>query len=240
MISFSNGNTFIVTGSASGLGAETSRLLLSLGARVVGVDLVDSQNISKNDNFFPERKDLTEDLNALPEYVKSLKEKYGKFSGLVVCAGRTLIQPLRSLDPAAVKCLFDLNFFAPVMLAKAVADKRNNIGAGTSIVFISSIERLIAEKGMIAYASAKAALTASAKCMAKELASAGIRVNSISPGDMVTPMTQAIPNFFDNRKDMFPLGFGHPADVSNLIAFLLSDKSSWITGKDYIIDGGCL
>ena len=150
------------------------------------------------------------------------------------------MKPLQIADMNDYQQIFNLNYFAPIFLAKGFVDRRNNVGKGAAVVFISSIEALTARRAMSAYAGTKAALSASAKAIAKEVAQNGVRVNCIMPGDVKTPMTEAIPNMLTERAPLFPLGIGKPEDIAALAAFLLSDQAAWITGKDYIIDGGFL
>lgn len=81
---------------------------------------------------------MAEDIENLPNCVKSLKEKYGKFSGMAYCAGVVGLNSLKAITYEYAKKIFDINYFSPLMMIKGIADKRNNIGKGTSIVCISS------------------------------------------------------------------------------------------------------
>ena len=246
MIEFKKEQVYIVTGASSGLGEATALLLNELGATVIAIarrkdKLVELKNKCKHpENLHIELKDLTEDIEDLPKYVKVLKEKYGKFSGMAYCAGITDVTPLKALDLQTIQNVYNIDLFAPTFMAKAMADKRNNVGYGTSIVFISSAAGSYASRGMVAYCGAKAALINSARCIAKEYASIGLRVNTVSPSDIKTPMTLTgdIKTFLEGRLDKYPFGVGEPADVANFIVYLLSDKSKFISGQDYIIDSG--
>lgn len=240
MVSFSAEQHFVVTGASSGIGEGVALLLNELGATVVGIgrnqERLEGMRAKAKfpENVFLEQKDLVDDISGLPVYVKSLKDKYGKFSGMAYCAGITLNQPLQLKDYEISRRLFDIDYFAPMFMTKAFGDKRNTIGRGTSIVLISSAAANCSSRAMSDYCGAKAALSHSARCIAKELAPHGIRVNCVLPADIVTPMTLADPDILASKN--YPMGVGEVADVANVVAFLLSDKAKWITGQNYVVD----
>ena len=243
MINFNNNQFYIVTGASSGLGRTTALLLNKLGASVVAIarraDKLDElkTECTYSDNLFVEAKDLTERIDELPKYIKELKEKYGKFSGMAYCAGIAGIQPLQILDYQESKKMFDINYFAPIQMLKGITDKRCNIGDGTSIVLIASISALTCDKGHISYAGSKSALCASLKCISKEVVNRGIRVNWVSPSNIKTPINADL-EYEESQKDLYPFGFGKPDDVANMIIYLLSDKAKYISGQNYVIDSG--
>ena len=246
MTNFTKEQVYIVTGASSGLGEATSLLLNEQGATVVAIArnekrLEDMKSKCKYpENMFVEIKDLTEDIEGLPQYVKSLKEKYGKFSGLAYCAGIVDVTPLKALEFETISNIFNIDYYAPIFMLKGFADKRNNIGYGASAVVISSNAGCVPVRGMVSYCGAKAAIINSAKCIAKEYALQGLRVNTVSPSDIETPMTMTgdIKIFVDERIDNYPFGLGEPNDVANMIVYLLSDKAKFISGQNYVIDSG--
>ena len=242
MISFNNEQIFIVTGASSGIGKCVAETLNALGATVVAIARREDKLIELKENAkFPENihieiKDLSENIEELPDYVKSLKVKYGKFSGMAYCAGISGIHPIQVVTMDILEKMFRISYYAPVFLMKGLVDRRNNIGRGASFVFISSIGAINCDPGMSAYAGAKAALAASMESISREVSKQGIRVNCVSPSLINTDMAEDIARQYAEGK--YPFGIGEVEDVANMIVFLLSDKAKWITSQNYIIDCG--
>ena len=249
MISFTSEDKFIVTGASSGLGAGVALLLNKYGATVIGVArnrerLLETKNKCEHpENFFAEELDVTADIDGLPVWVKSMREKYGKFRGMAICHGITDVTPAQMLTYDNIQRVFDCDYFAPIMLAKGFVDRRNNTGRGASLVAIASFAAISCNRGMSNYAGAKSALIASMKCIAREVAPFGIWVNTVAPSDIKTPMVlqnEASTIRGEDFEKLYPLGYGEPEDVANMIVYLLSDAAKWITRQNYIIDCGVM
>lgn len=246
MVSFGAEQVFLVTGASSGLGRGVALQLNALGATVVASArdaerLAETRAQAENpDAMHTQVLDLAADPAALPSFVKGVKDKYGKLRGLAHCAGISTRQPLAALDYADLQQLFAIDYFAPVFLAKGFADRRVNAGRGSSMVFVSSAAAVLSHKGMLGYSGAKAALNASIKSVARELAPQGVRANTVSPTDVKTPLVEKMKAEFrvEDLEQQYPMGYGEVDDVASMVVFLLSDRAKWITGQNYVMDCG--
>lgn len=248
-ISFTADRRYIVTGASSGIGESVALLLNELGASVIGIGRnVDRLNSLKGKCLYPENlhvevRDLSVDVQSLPAYVKELKGKYGKFSGMAFCAGIGCVMPVQALEYDAAEKIFQTNYFAPLFMVKGLVDRRNNVGIGTSIVLISSIDSICSTKGQCLYSGSKAALAASMKAISREVSSFGVRINTLHPSMIKTPMTvgsnsNALDISEENQRRDYPFGWGEPCDVANFVAFLLSDAAKFLSGQKYVVDSG--
>ncbi len=249
MISFPNSELMLITGASSGIGKASALLCNELGARIVAVGR-DKERLQalKNEAKFPENmhleaRDLVEDLEALAPWVTELRKEYGKFSGFVHCAGHGLTAPFKVFDLKTAQTLFDVHYYAAMLLSRGICDKRN-CEKHASIVFISSLSALHPIKSLSTYSSAKGALQSVIHNMSAELAPQGLRVNCVSPAYVTTPLVKKYTSEFmgfdvlENDKWKYPLGFITPEDVAQSIVFLLSGASSKITGQNIPIYGG--
>ena len=241
---FNSNELYIVTGASSGIGKAVALKLAEENAKVIAIArnnerLLKMKNESLSPkNIFTEVQDLTSRLDDMQDYLKALKEKYGKFSGIAYCAGAIMLKPAAATLYSESLDLFKTNYFAPVMMVKAFMDKRICIGEGASAVAVSSADAFLREKGLSVYSGTKAALQVTLSTIAKEIAPKGMRINTVSPSDIKTPMTmnENMMTIRAEREKQYPLGYGEPVDIAELILFLLSRKAKWITGHDYIVD----
>ncbi len=247
MIKF-NGENILVTGASDGLGKAICLLLNSLGANVIGIARNESkleqlkEEMAYKEKFSYVIRDLSIDIDELPNLVSKIAKEYGKLTGLVYAAGKLELLPIKALDSNSIDSLYNVNFKSLLMTTKGFTDKRNSL-ENSSIVYISSISSILGIKGMISYSTSKGAINSLVKTLAVEVSNRKIRVNSILPGHVETNMT--LQNKDANSKEylneletMYPLGLGEPEDIANIVTFLLSDKSRWITGQNIVVDGG--
>lgn len=238
----------LVTGVSSGLGYQIASDLLAIGYSVLGVSRGQSEKVQKllvqyPERFYFESLDLTTDIDSLPKWVFAQSKLKGRFAGMVHSAGVQQILPLQINTYKNILDVFNLNVFAGLALARGVADKRVMAEKGRSIVFISSVASKIGQSGLVNYSASKAALNGAMRSMAKELAPRNIRVNSVLPGFVMTEMIEKWQDVYDaayieKMNTQYPLGIGQPQDVSNAVCFLLDEKSRWITGSEFDVNGG--
>lgn len=236
----------VITGASSGIGREVALLVNKLGAKVSLIgrkkDLLESliQDLQGGENQFYEF-DVT-NFNDIDYLVSRIVATNGLIDGFVHSAGIEMTRPLKMLKIEHYREVFDINTISALEITKSIT-KNTNISTNASIIYISSIVAILGQPGKTAYSASKGALIAAAKCLALELAPKGIRVNTILPALVETDMSSKILESLseegkNNILKMHPLGFGRPIDIANSAAFLLSSAARWITGSEFLIDGG--
>ncbi|MCD2323298.1 SDR family oxidoreductase [Sphingomonas sp. IC-56] len=244
------GRHILVTGASSGIGRSVAILLHRLGARLSLVDRDEPglaavcAELGAGEPTIPHGADLSA-IEAIPDLVGRCVESSGRLHGVVHCAGIQAIVPVRTLQIEGWRKIFAVNTEAALMLGKTMSSKKVYAGEHGSIVFISSVMGLAGSVGAIAYSMSKAALDGMARSLSLELAPRQIRVNSIAPGFVRTPLFEETEKLWDEEarkavEDLHPLGFGRPEDVANAVAFLMADTGRWITGSVMVVDGGYL
>jgi len=234
---------YIVTGATSGIGRkivvdliENGATVLAIGRRAEKLNELKSLNSGK---IVAAELDVT-DFVKLKETIDGFTQD-GKVDGCVHSAGMNKFTPLRIFNWGVFEKMMKVNLAAGIELTKLVSSKKVSNDT-CSIVMIASVAGMKGEVGFTAYSATKGALIAAVKSMAMELASSNVRVNAISPGVVDTDLTKTISNFYPHGMEAVnqkhPLGIGNVEDVSALALFLLSQKSKWITGANYVIDGG--
>ncbi|HEY1220146.1 MAG: SDR family oxidoreductase [Bryobacteraceae bacterium] len=158
----------------------------------------------------------------------------------VHCAGMVTVLPMRSVDYRVAQEIMNVNFFSAAEIVHTLLKIKVNSRALTNILFISSIWSRFGARGHSAYCASKAALDGLMRALAVELAPA-IRVNSILPGAIQTPMAAqglADPSIAEKLEQDYPMGIGRPDDIVDAIEFVLSGRARWLTGQEIVIDGG--
>ncbi len=237
----------VVTGALQGIGKEAVIQLSALGANIWACShVLDDDYVRFCDET---AKDNSVDIYALEadynriDSVKSMGREILKsklpIHGLVNIAGITKDAIFQMTSSDDIKNIYHVNVIATLILTQFITKSMIRSGEG-SIVNISSISALDGFKGQLSYSSSKAALVGATRTLARELGSFGLRVNCIAPGVIDTEMNAKVPlEILEERIRSTSLRrIGTPSEVIDLIAFLVSDLSSYVTGQVIRIDGG--
>ena len=231
----------IITGGARGMGASHVRLFASEGAKVVFTDLNEEEGrilekeIGGNVKFI--KQDVT-DAASWEKVVEDTEKIFGQVNILVNNAGISINKPLLEITEDEYRKIVDINQVSVFLGTKAVAASMNKSGNG-SIVNISSMNGLVG--GAIGYTDTKFAVRGMTKAAAIQLSPLGIRVNSVHPGVIETPMVTEGDSYEVIKKlsKQIPIRrMAKSEEVSNLVLYLASDESSYSTGSEFVIDGG--
>jgi NAD(P)-dependent dehydrogenase (short-subunit alcohol dehydrogenase family) len=240
-----SGKTILVTGASSGIGKAIAINASKLGATVVitarNKDRLQETFDSLDRSESPTHKMILADLTVENE-MKDLLAEVPALDGLVLCAGKGLTLPLQFASRERFDDIFDINFFAPVELLRMLV-KKKLLQKYASVVMLASIDGIQTYSGGNSiYGASKSALNAFMRFAAKELAIRKIRVNSICPAMVETPLIHG--EFISDAqlledKKRYPLGcYGKPEDIAYAAIYLLSDAASWVTGQSLVLDGG--
>lgn len=241
------GKTVLVTGASSGIGKTTAIECSKMGASVIitarNEERLKATFDSLSTEYGQSHQMILADLSS-EEGVNALVEELPHLDGVSLNAGIVKTLPVKFINKDDLTEVLNVNMMGPILLAQRLL-KKKKITKGSSVVFTSSIGGvMISTVGNTMYCVSKGGLNAFMKGMALEMASVGIRSNSVNPGFVATGILSAGTISEEQLKKnvaAYPLGrFGQPEDIAYAIIYLLSDASSWVTGHTLVIDGGVI
>ncbi|WP_141582855.1 glucose 1-dehydrogenase [Actinomadura sp. WMMA1423] len=232
-----DGKTALISGGARGIGAASARALAAEGARIVIGDILDEEGEAVAGELGDACRYVHLDVTSAEDWAAAVETAVREFGALHVLfnnAGIANGAAIQRFSPEKWQQIIDVNLTGPFLGIRAAADALIAAGGG-SIINNSSIEGLRGTSWAHGYVASKWGLRGLTKSVAVELAPHGVRVNSLHPGLIRTPLTEGIPD------DMVPIPLGRPGlpeDVASFVVFLASDESSFATGSEFVVDGG--
>lgn len=235
-----NGKLAVVTGGNSGIGLAIAQRFVAEGASVTITGrrqaALDAALAGIGQGVTAVQGDVTSDAD-LDRLAAAVQAQGRTLDILVVNSGVAEPAALGEITPAHFDKILDINTRAALFTVQKLLPL---MGEGSSIVLVGSIAGFIGTPGFTAYNASKAAVRSFARTWAKELAPRGIRVNTLSPGPIETPIFDTAPDEFREMiRQMVPLArFGRPEETAAAALFLASDESSFVTGAELCVDGG--
>lgn len=223
----------IVTGAGGGIGAAVARLLAERGATVLATDVTDAVDALAQDGITTARHDVTSERDW--QRVVELAKELGPAPRVLVNNAGIIdwATPLADLSEADFRRVIDVNQVGVFLGMKALIAPMREAGAG-SIVNVSSTAGMFGMTHVLGYVASKWAVRGMTKAAALELGQDGIRVNSVHPGRVDTPMTANL-----TSDVVAPIARpARPEEIAQMVAFLASDASSYATGAEFVVDGG--
>ncbi len=246
-----NNKVVLVTGGTSGIGRASAILFAREGARVAltgrqaaaGREVVaEIENAGGSALFI--QADLTR-IDAIPAVIAEVVAEYGRLDCAFNNAGVSGGGPMETLNETVWDNVVDTNLKAAFFCLQAEVAQMKRQGGGGAIVFNGSVLAKIAQPGTSIYSASKGGIVSLAQAAAVEFGPDGIRVNSINPSITRTPMTSARISTDEQGRKSHPFGTGiplgrlaEPEEMAEAALFLLSDRSSYVTGQALVVDGG--
>ena len=249
-----DGRVALVTGASRGIGATTARALAAAGAKVVVTDLNEPSELAAEIGGLSRAQDVTSETD-WADTMAFVRKEAGGLDILVNNAGLFLMKPLLDITLEEWRKLHAVNVEGVFLGTKAaiplLAERASKWKGGTSIINLSSVAGLVGAAGASCYNASKGAVRLFTKGVALEVASAGIRVNSVHPGIIETKMGDEVVSGFSalggvgenearaQAAQIHPLGhMGQPQNIADAIVFLASDRAAFMTGSELVVDGG--
>lgn len=235
------GKVVIITGASQGMGATHARRFVAEGAKVVLTDILEEKGNDLANELNGSALFIKQDVTSAEDWAKVVEkteQEFGPVDILVNNAGITMAKSILELTEEEYRRIVDINQISVFLGMKSVIPSMQKANGG-SIVNVSSINGIVG--GAIGYTDTKFAVRGMTKAAALECSHYGIRVNSVHPGVIATPMvvqedTKAAVEEF--AKQIPIKRIAQPEEVTNLVLYLASDESSYSTGAEFIVDGG--
>jgi NAD(P)-dependent dehydrogenase (short-subunit alcohol dehydrogenase family) len=236
----------VITGSNSGIGLATARLFLEHGAKVVisgrRAEALTEATYDLTGDFITVVADVSRDEDN-KKLIQETVTNYGKIDILFLNAGVAPISPTSDITSEHYYHVFDINVKGPMIAVKEALPHMND---GGSILFTNSVVQQKGFEGFGVYSASKGALRAYSRVLTNEVKHRGIRVNTISPGPIATPIygkmglpQDVVEGMGQSFAELNPLGrFGNPEEIANTALFLASEDASYINGIEIEVDGG--
>lgn len=238
------GRTVLVTGASSGIGEACAKLISKRGGvpfllgrnedRLLGVRRAIESEAGHVAGVFVGDLATSEGRNKMLDAIAEIE-----VSGVVFSAGISKPTPIQFIGESYLQELFDINVLANFLILSALV-KRRKLRSSASIVFLTSIAAVTGTKATFAYSSSKGALIGSMKALSDEMSKKLIRINSVCPAVVKTPIfTQDQEAYIKEQEVSYPLGLAQTEDVAASVVFLLSEDSKTVVGQNLVIDSGC-
>ena len=245
----------LVTGAASGIGRSAALALAAAGAAVVAADLASEgleETVGAIEAAGGKGAPVLGDVRVRGDVASAVEAARSRFGGLDVVLANAAVSVYEEFEHQSeetIDLVLDTDLKGALLCAQLAIPELKRRGGG-SIVFVSSVQAFVTLPGCVPYAAAKAGLVAAARALAPEVGRFGIRVNAIAPGTIDTPMLhrdlsgmgrEEADRFLGQVADANALGrIGSPEEIADVVVFLASDASRYVTGTAIVADGGYL